>query len=67
MADVNNLNNNDQMYLVIRSLKQGNEKIDYPIKGGDILKIGRVKFAVKSMRITALGEANQDTEGDVEF
>ena len=51
-ADVNNLNNNDQMYLVIRSLKCGNDKIDYQIKKGDILKIGRVKFAVKLMSIT---------------
>jgi hypothetical protein len=50
-ADVNNLNNNDQMYLVIRSLKCGNDKIDYQIKKGDILKIGRVKFAVKLMQI----------------
>lgn len=43
------------MYLVIRSLKSGNDKIDYKIKQGDILKIGRVKFQVKAINI----ESNQ--------
>lgn len=42
------------MYLVVRSLKVNNEKIDYEIQEKDILKIGRVKFAVKE-----IGKANQ--------
>mmetsp|Transcript_26638 Transcript_26638/g.35644 ORF Transcript_26638/g.35644 Transcript_26638/m.35644 type:complete len:80 (+) Transcript_26638:994-1233(+) len=37
------------MYLVVRSLKHNNEKMDYEIKERDILKIGRVKFAVKEI------------------
>lgn len=37
------------MYLVVRSLKQNNVKVDYEIQKGDIIKVGRVKFAVKSL------------------
>jgi len=66
-ADVNNLNNNDQMYLVIRSLKSGNDKIDYHIKKGDILKIGRVKFAVKLMNIIGQEQVTKKDEEDLEF
>lgn len=65
-ANVNNLNNNDQMYLVIRSLKNGSEKIDYEIKVGDILKIGRVKFAVKAMNIVTEKGEHQFSEMDIE-
>lgn len=43
----------ESMYLVVRSLKVNNEKIDYEIQEKDILKIGRVKFAVKE-----IGKAN---------
>lgn len=39
----------ESMYLVVRSLKINNEKIDYEIQERDILKIGRVKFAVKEI------------------
>lgn len=38
------------MYLVVRSLKHNNVKIEYDIQQGDILKVGRVKFAVKEIR-----------------
>lgn len=38
------------MYLVVRSLKHNNAKIEYEIQQGDILKVGRVKFAVKEIR-----------------
>lgn len=41
------------MYLVVRSLKHNNEKIDYEIQEKDILKIGRVKFAVKKIGYAA--------------
>jgi|Transcript_27076 hypothetical protein len=41
------------MYLVVRSLKINNEKIDYEIQEKDILKIGRVKFAVKEIGYAA--------------
>jgi hypothetical protein len=44
----------ESMYLVVRSLKVNNEKIDYEIQEKDILKIGRVKFAVKE-----IGKSNQ--------
>jgi hypothetical protein len=41
--------NYQNMYLVVRSLKHNNEKIDYEIQDRDILKVGRVKFAVKEI------------------
>jgi hypothetical protein len=41
---------NENMYLVVRSLKHNNQKIDYEIQQGDILKVGRVKFAVKEIK-----------------
>lgn len=37
----------------MRSLKRNNEKIDYEIQEKDILKIGRVKFAVKKIGYAA--------------
>jgi hypothetical protein len=39
------------MYLVVRSLKHGNDKIDYVMQRGDIIKLGRIKFAVKEINI----------------
>ena len=42
---------NEHMYLVVRSLKYGNDKIDYVIQRGDIIKLGRIKFAVKEINI----------------
>lgn len=52
-------NLNENMYLVVRSLKHNNEKIDYEIQEKDILKIGRVKFAVKK-----IGYAGETMEVD---
>lgn len=49
------------MYLVVRSLKHNNEKIDYEIQEKDILKIGRVKFAVKK-----IGYANDSENMEVD-
>ena len=51
----------ESMYLVVRSLKINNEKIDYEIQERDILKIGRVKFAVKE-----IGYSNQPMEVDTQ-
>jgi hypothetical protein len=42
---------NEHMYLVVRSLKNNNEKIDYVMQRGDIIKLGRIKFAVKEISI----------------
>ena len=42
---------NEHMYLVVRSLKHQNNKIDYAIQRGDIIKLGRIKFAVKEINI----------------
>lgn len=54
---------NEHMYLVVRSLKRGNEKIDYEIQRGDIIKLGRIKFAVKEINIVEetmeVDESNQ--------
>lgn len=54
-----NLANYQAMYLVVRSLKHNNEKIDYEIQDRDILKVGRVKFAVKE-----IGNGDQKMEVD---
>jgi len=35
------------MYVVVRGLKEEGKRIDYEIKEKDILKLGRVKYAVK--------------------
>jgi len=42
---------NEHMYLVVRSLKHNNQKIDYVIQKGDIIKLGRIKFAAKEIAI----------------
>lgn len=42
------------MFLVVRSLKEGDKKLDYKLKKNDIIKLGRVKFKVKEIRIKAL-------------
>lgn len=42
---------NEHMYLVVRSLKSHNNKIDYVMQRGDIIKLGRIKFAVKEISI----------------
>lgn len=39
------------MYLVVRSLKHENKKIEYTLQKGDIIKLGRIKFAVKEIAI----------------
>lgn len=39
------------MYLVVRSLKHNNQKLEYQLQKGDIIKIGRIKFAVKEIAI----------------
>lgn len=58
------------MYLVVRSLKHNNTKIvliifkvnfeqEYEIQQGDILKVGRVKFAVKEIKYKETMEVDQ--------
>lgn len=42
---------NEHMYLVVRSLKHNNNKIEYQLQKGDIIKLGRIKFAVKEIAI----------------
>lgn len=39
------------MYLVVRSLKHQNAKIEYVLQKGDIVKLGRIKFAVKEIAL----------------
>lgn len=41
---------NNKMFLVVRSLKVGNQKVDYTLQKGDIMKVGRIKFKVKDFR-----------------
>jgi hypothetical protein len=43
----------ERMYLVVRSVKQGEKKLDYKLQKNDIIKLGRVKFKVKEIRIKA--------------
>ena len=41
------------MYVVVRGLKEEDKRVDYEIKEKDILKLGRVKYAVKKIgRVT---------------
>ena len=54
------------MYLVVRSLKHNNTKVDYEIQQGDILKIGRVKFAVKEIGYSELTLAQRKEAEGVE-
>ena len=56
------------MFLVVRSLKYNNEKVDYEIMDRDILKIGRVKFAVKEIGYAPKPEKKEgdDKEGEAE-
>jgi hypothetical protein len=56
--------NYQNMYLVVRSLKHNNEKIDYEIQDRDILKIGRVKFAVKEI---GNSETKMETDQNAEI
>jgi len=42
---------NEHMYLVVRSLKHQSNKIQYVMQRGDIIKLGRIKFAVKEISI----------------
>ena len=37
------------MYVVVRGLKENGSRCDYEIKEKDILKLGRVKYAVKAI------------------
>ena len=37
------------MYVVVRGLKDENTRVQYEIKEKDILKLGRVKYAVKAI------------------
>ena len=39
---------------MVRSLKQGDTKLDYKLRKHDIIKLGRVKFKVKEIRIKAV-------------
>lgn len=59
-----NLLSQESMYLVVRSLKHNTEKVDYVIQERDILRIGRVKFAVKE-----IGYANkpEPTEEETKY
>lgn len=50
---------NEHMYLVVRSLKHNNQKIEYVLQKGDIVKLGRIKFAVKEIALV-------DTSMDVD-
>ena len=40
----------------MRSVKQGEKKLDYKLQKNDIIKLGRVKFKVKEIRIKAREE-----------
>jgi hypothetical protein len=51
------------MYLVVRSLKHNNTKIDYVIQKGDIIKLGRIKFAAKEIAIVDTTSMEVDEGG----
>jgi|LauGreDrversion4_2_1035121.scaffolds.fasta_scaffold46369_4 hypothetical protein len=39
------------MFLVVRSLKQDDKKLDYKLRKHDIIKLGRVKYKVREICI----------------
>lgn len=41
--------NHQNMYVVVRGLKEEKKRVDYEVKEKDILKLGRVKYAVKEI------------------
>lgn len=43
----NNGDNADEMWLVVRALKEKSQKLDYQLLKYDIIKLGRVKFRIK--------------------
>lgn len=59
------LNAAQEMFLVVRSLKHGQDKVDYHIQSKDILKIGRVKFAVKEIGYEAKSNTFKQSQGHV--
>ena len=51
---------NEHMYLVVRSLKHNNQKIEYVLQKGDIVKLGRIKFAVKEIALVDTTQMDVD-------
>ena len=47
---------------MVRSLKHENNKIEFVMQRGDIIKLGRIKFAVKEINIVE--ELMEVDEGD---
>jgi len=42
----------DKLWLVVRSLKGPDGKMEYKIKKFDVIKLGRVRFKVKDFKFT---------------
>lgn len=57
-------NLNEHMYLVVRSLKHNNNKIEYQLQKGDIMKVGRIKFAIKEISIPEIPAQMEVDEGN---
>lgn len=52
------------MYLVVRSLKHNDLREHYEIQDKDILKIGRIKFAVKDIGYSIESQATVPNESE---
>ena len=41
---------NNKMFVVVRNTKSAQNNLDYQLKKGDIIKLGRIKFHVKDFK-----------------
>lgn len=41
---------NNKMFVVVRNTKSAQNNLDYKLKKGDIIKLGRIKFNVKDFK-----------------
>lgn len=43
----------EKIYIIVRNMRKRNKPVDYALKKGDIVKLGRAKFKVKAMMVRA--------------
>jgi len=54
------------MFLVVRSLKQDDKKLDYKLRKHDIIKLGRVKYKVREICIKEFAEKTEKKKRQLE-
>lgn len=56
----------ERVFLVVRSLKQDDKKLDYKLRKHDIIKLGRVKYKVREICIKELAEKTEKKKKQLE-